>query len=165
MKKALLLSSILFLGLIAFSQEKKPASPHETFKTKNITVTYGRPYKKGRDIFGGLEPFGKVWRCGADSATTITLDKDAQFGGKPVKAGTYNLFVIPNAKDWTIILNSELGQWGAYNYDKIKDKDVLQVTVPVKTLSAPVEQLTFAAPGKNLTITWDKTEVAIPVSF
>jgi len=165
MKKALLLSSILFLGLIAFSQEKKPASPHETLTAKNLTVKYGRPYKKGREIFGTLVPYDKVWRCGADSATTITFAKDAQFGGKPVKAGTYNLFVIPTEKEWTIILNSELGQWGAYNYDKIKDKDVLQVTVPVKTLSTSVEQLTITAPAKNLTIAWDKTEVAIPVSF
>jgi hypothetical protein len=164
MKKALLLSTILFIGLAAICQQK-PASPHETFTAKNITVRYGRPYKKGRDIFGKLEPFGKVWRCGADSATLITFAKNAKFGGKPVKAGTYNLFVIPNEKDWTIILNSELGQWGAYNYDKIKGKDVAQVTVPVKTLSAPVEQLTFAAPGNDLTITWDKTQVAVPVSF
>lgn len=164
MKKALLLSSILFFGLIAFSQQK-PASPHETLTAKNLTVKYGRPYKKGREIFGTLVPYDKVWRCGADSATTITFAKDAQFGGKPVKAGTYNLFVIPTEKEWTIILNSELGQWGAYNYDKIKDKDVLQVMVPVKTLSTSVEQLTIAAPAKSLAITWDKTEVAIPVSF
>jgi hypothetical protein len=164
MKKALLLSTILFIGLAAFCQ-KKPASPHETLTAKNITVRYGRPYMKGRVIFGTLVPYGKVYRCGADSATTISFAKNAKFGGKPVKAGTYNLFVIPTEKEWTIILNSELGQWGAYNYDKIKDKDVLQVTVPVKNLTSPVEQLTIAAPGKDLTITWDKTQVAVPVSF
>lgn len=164
MKKALLLSTILFVGLASFCQQK-PASPHETVTGKNITVKYGRPYKKGREIFGKLVPYNNVWRCGADSATTISFAKDAKFGGKPVKAGTYNLFVIPTEKDWTIILNSELGQWGAYNYDKIKDKDVLQVSVPVKTVSASVEQLTIAAPGKDLTITWDKTQVAVPVSF
>jgi hypothetical protein len=164
MKRALVLSTILFIGLTAFCQNP-PASPHETVTAKNITVRYGRPYKKGREIFGKLVPYGKVYRCGADSATTISFAKDAKFGGKPVKAGTYNLFVIPTEKEWTIILNSELGQWGAYKYDQIKDKDVLLVTVPVKNLSAPVEQLTIAAPGKDLTITWDKTEVAIPVSF
>lgn len=164
MKKALLLSAILFIGLSAFCQQK-PASPHETATGKNISVRYGRPYKKGREIFGKLVPYGQVYRCGADSATTITFAKDAKFGGKPVKAGTYTLFVIPNEKEWTIILNSQLGQWGAYDYDKYKDKDVLQTTVPVKTLDAPVEQLTIAAPGKDLTITWDKTQVAVPVIF
>ena len=164
MKKALLLSTILFFGLAAICQQK-PASPHETVTGKNITVKYGRPYKKGRDIFGKLVPYDKVWRCGADSATTISFAKDAKFGGKAVKAGTYNLFVIPTEKAWTIILNSELGQWGAYNYDKIKGKDVLQVSVPVKDLTTSVEQLTIAAPANSLTITWDKTQVAVPVSF
>jgi hypothetical protein len=164
MKKALLLSSILFIGLAAFCQ-KKPASPHDTLKTKDLTVTYGRPYKKGREIFGKLIPFDSVYRCGANEATQITFAKDAKFAGKEVKAGTYTLFVIPTAKEWTIILNSQLGQWGAYKYQQYKDKDVLHVMVPVKNLSTPVEQLTIAAPGKDLTIAWDKTEVAIPVSF
>ena len=164
MKNMLLLSSVLFLGLVACGQSHK-ASPHDTLTTKDLTVTYGRPYKKGRDIFGKLEPFGKVYRVGADEATTITFAKDATFGGKPVKAGTYTLCAIPNEKNWTIILNSQLGQWGAFKYDQYKDKDVLHVDVPVVTLDAPVEQLTIAAPGKNLTITWDKTQVSIPVSF
>jgi hypothetical protein len=135
-------------------------------RTKNITVTYGRPYKKGRDIFGKLEPYGKVYRVGADEATQITFAKDGKFGGKSVKAGTYTLCAIPNEKSWTIILNSQLGQWGAFSYDKYKDKDVLHVDVPVIPLESPVEQLTIAVPGgKDLTIAWDKVKVAIPVSF
>lgn len=128
-------------------------------------MTYGRPYKKGREIFGKLEPFGKVYRCGADEATTITFSKDGTFGGKPVKAGTYSLFVIPNVTNWTIILNGNPKQWGAYDYEKNKDKDVLHVDVPVKKLGSVVEQLTIAEAGKNLTIAWDQTQVAIPVSF
>jgi len=163
-QKVLFFSCIAFIGFSACAQEKRK-SPHDTLKTKDITVTYGRPYKKGREIFGKLEAYGKVYRVGADEATQITFAKNGTFGGKPVKAGTYTLFAIPNEKEWTIILNSQLGQWGAYKYDQFKDKDVLQVTVPVKNLSAPVEQLTIAAPGKDLTITWDKTQVAVPVSF
>jgi len=165
LKKFMLFSVVAFIGLSACAQPNHAKSPHDTLKTKDITVTYGRPYKKGREIFGKLEPYGKVYRVGADEATTITFAKDGSFGGKPVKAGTYTLFAIPNEKEWTVILNSQLGQWGAFKYDQYKDKDVLQTTVPVKTLSAPVEQLTIAAPGKNLTITWDKTEVVVPVSF
>jgi len=165
MKNLVLLSSLVFMGLIAFGQPNHPSSPHDTVQAKNIKVTYGRPYKKGRDIFGKLEPYGKVYRCGADEATTITFAKDGTFGGKPVKKGTYTLFVIPNETKWTIILNSQLGQWGAFKYDQYKDKDVLHVDVPVKNLSAPIEQLTISFPGSDMIIEWDKTQVAIPVNF
>ncbi len=165
MKNILLFSFALILGGIVNAQPSHPNSPHDTLRTKDLTVTYGRPYKKGREIFGKHEPYGKVYRVGADEATTITFAKDATFGGKSVKAGTYTLCAIPNEKSWTIILNSQLGQWGAFKYDQYKDKDVLHVDVPVQTLSAPVEQLTIAAPGKDLTISWDKTKVSVPVSF
>ena len=164
MKKLAFLTSILFAGLIVFGQPTHPNSPHDTVSSKNIKVTYGRPYKKGRDIFGKLEPFGKVYRCGADEATTINFAKDGTLGGKPVKAGTYTLFVIPNETKWTIILNSQLGQWGAFKYDQYKDKDVLHADVPVKKLSAPIEQLTIRFAGSDMIIEWDKTQVAVPVS-
>ncbi|HZE82800.1 MAG TPA: DUF2911 domain-containing protein [Puia sp.] len=165
MKNMLLLSSVLFSGLLATAQPTHPNSSHDTLRTKDITVTYGRPMKKGREIFGKLEPYGKVYRCGADEATTITFDKDGTFGGKPVKAGKYSLFVIPEATKWTVILNSEPKQWGAYDYEKNKAKDVLHVDVPVTNLSAPVEKLTIAAPGKNLEISWDVVKVDVPMSF
>ena len=158
---------LAMVSLIVFSScgQKKPLSPHETSIGQDISVRYGRPYKKGRVIFGGLEPYGKVYRCGADSATTITFDKDVNFGGKPVKAGTYTLFVIPNEQSWTIILNSQLGQWGAFDYDKYKDKDILHVDVPVKKLDSPVEQLTITLPASAMTIEWDNVQVAVPVNF
>lgn len=160
-----LLSFLLVAGLFVSAQPSHPNSPHDTLRTKDFTVTYGRPYKKGREIFGKLEPYGKVYRCGADEATTITFKKDGSFAGKPVKAGTYSLFVIPTEQKWTIILNSNPKQWGAYDYEKNKDKDVLHADVPVTMLDAPIEQLTMAAPGSNLTIEWDKTKVAVPFSF
>ncbi len=150
---------------VSYAQPGTRKSPHDTVTAKNITVTYGRPYKKGRDIFGKLEPYGKVYRVGADEATTITFKTDGTFGGKPVKAGTYTLFAIPNEKMWTIILNSQLGQWGAFKYDQYKDKDVLHVDVPVMPLSTPMEQLTIAVAGGNLTIAWDAVKVAVPVKF
>jgi len=165
MKHLLLLTSVLFFGLIASAQPNHAKSPHDTVRTKDITVTYGRPYKKGREIFGKLEPFGKVYRVGADEATTITFAKDGSFGGKPVKAGTYTLFATPNEKTWTIILNSQLGQWGAFKYDQYKDKDVLHVDVPVTNPGTPVEQLTIAVSSNDLTIAWDNAKVAVPVKF
>lgn len=161
MKHVLLL---MLAGLFIFpacSQNRK--SPHETVESNDVKVTYGRPYKKGREIFGGLEKYGKVWRTGADEATEITFAKDMTFGGQPVKAGTYTLFTIPEKDEWTIILNSQLGQWGAYDYDKNKDKDVLKVKVPAKTLDTPIEQHTIRFEGDNMIIEWDKAQVAVPV--
>src|SRR5262245_24240277 len=118
----------------ACAQEMKRKSPHETVSSKNVSITYGRPYKKGRDIFGELVPNGKVWRAGADEATVITFANDGTLGGKSVKAGSYTLFVVPEQSEWTIILNGQLNQWGAYDYEKNKDKNVLEVQAPVKSL-------------------------------
>jgi hypothetical protein len=162
-KSFFLLSSFVFIGLIGFAQ-RTPVSPHDTVKTKNLAVTYGRPSMKGREVFGKLVPYGQVWRVGANEATTVTFEKDATFGGKPIKAGTYALFAIPTEKQWTVILNSQAKQWGL-DHDKNKDKDVLQVDVPVSMLSAPVEKLTIDASGKGITVEWEKTKVLIPVKF
>lgn len=159
----LTLFAIMLAGTVSYAQPSHPKSPHDTVKTKDITITYGRPYKKGREIFGKMEPYGKVYRCGADEATQITFAKDVTFGGKPVKAGTYTFCAIPNATTWTVILNSKLGQWGAFDYDKYKDQDVVHVDVPVKTLSTPLEQLTMTAGGGKVTLAWDTVEVAVPV--
>jgi hypothetical protein len=156
-----LLAAIVSSG--AYAQEK-PASPHDTVDTKEVKVTYGRPYKKGRVVFGELEKFGKVWRTGANQATTITFKEDGKFGGKDVKAGTYTLFTIPNEKEWTVILNSEPNQWGAYKYNK--DKDVLSVNVPVKKLSNVVEQFTIRFKDDDeLIMEWDQTQVVVPIDF
>jgi Protein of unknown function (DUF2911) len=164
MKQMLLLLLVAGFVLPACAQKQR-ASPHDTLSNANIKVTYGRPYKKGREIFGGLEKYGKVWRTGADEATEITFKKDGTFAGKPVKAGTYTLFTIPNEQEWTVILNSELKQWGAFGYDKVKSKDVLTATVPAKTLLNVVEQLTMRFEGNDLVIEWDKAQIMIPFQF
>ncbi len=157
---------MLFAATTMFAQgmgDKKRASPHETVTGKNVKVTYGRPYKKGRDIFGGLEPWGEVWRLGADEATEITFDKDCMFAGKKVKAGTYVMFAKLDKNEWTIILNSQLKQWGSFGYEKVKDKDVLQATVPVKHLDKVVEQFTITPKDDGLMMEWDKTGVFVPM--
>ncbi len=157
---------VAVMGLVVSAcsaQDRK--SPHETVSSDHVSVTYGRPYAKGRDVFGGLEKYGKVWRCGADEATEITFNKDGTFGDKPVKAGTYTLFVIPQEKEWTIILNSELKQWGAYNYEKIKDKNVLETKVPSMATAGKVEQLTITTSNDAVTIAWDDTMVKVPVKM
>jgi hypothetical protein len=158
----------LFLAILAttsnmaFCQEP-PKSPRITAEGKDVKVSYGQPSKRDREIFGKLVPYGEVWRTGANEATEITFAKDATFGGKPVKAGTYTLFTIPGETEWTFILNSSLKQWGAYKYNEIKGNDVLQVKAPATKLSAPVEKLTITLPANKLVVEWDKTKVEVPV--
>lgn len=163
-KSIFLLSSFLVIGLISFAQPSHPHSSHDTVKTKNLTVAYGRPTMNGRAIFGKLVPYGQAWRVGADEATNVTFDKDATFGGKPIKAGKYALFAVPTESKWTVILNSNAGQWGT-QYEQNKAKDVLSVDVPVTMLSAPVEKLTYTVSAKGIKIEWEKTSVMIPVTF
>ncbi len=133
-------------------------------------VTYSRPAKNARDIFGKLLPYGKVWRIGANEATEIKLFTDATIQGKKIKAGVYSLYVIPNETEWTIILNTDLDQWGAYSYKP--ELDVLRVTAPVKKAEEAVENLTIQFKKANdkvnesiMMLAWDTVEVDVPVSF
>ncbi len=164
MKKFLLFAIVAFMAASCSAQNNRK-SPHETVSNDNVEVSYGRPYKKDRVIFGGLIKYGEVWRTGADEATVITFKKDASFAGKPIKAGSYALFTIPGEKEWTIILNSVTKTWGAYDYEKNKGSDVLKVTVPASSISAPVEQLTISLPADKMVIEWDQTQVNVPISF
>lgn len=164
MKQLLLLLAVSLFTLNTNAQGGGRKSPHDTISFKNTTVTYGRPYKKGRVIFGELEKYGKVWRVGADEATTIKFSKDVNFGGTAVKAGNYNLFAIPGEKEWSLIINTQLGQWGAYSYEKNKDKDIATVKVTPQQLDLPVEQLTirFIESGA-MVIEWDTTRVLVSI--
>ena len=163
MKKILLMTAIIAVtGSVAQSQAVQ--SPRVETELGNVKVGYGQPSKRDREIFGKLVPYGKVWRTGANEATEISFKKDATFGGKPIKAGTYTLFTIPGEKEWTFILNSELKQEGTSKYDEIKGKNVLQVTVPAEAVSgAVVEKLTITLKADKLVLEWDKTKVQVPI--
>ena len=123
MKKLLFLSTVVLTVLSACAQDRK--SPHETVEGKDVKVTYGRPLKKGRVIFGDLEKYGKVWRTGADEATEITFAKDAKVAGQPVKAGTYTLFTIPEEKE-----RSEEQQQQMYCLCKLVYLSILSILFP-----------------------------------
>ncbi len=138
-------------------------SPRASASNKQVSVSYGQPSKRNRAIFGELVPYGQVWRTGANEATEITFRSKMKIGGVPVDTGTYTFFTIPGEKEWTIILNKQLGQWGAYEYDKHKDKDVVKVNVPVVPLKKVQEKLVYEVSRKTLTIKWDKTSVNIPL--
>lgn len=135
--------------------------------TPLIKIVYSRPSKKGREIFGVLEQFGKVWRLGANESTEIRFYKSAVIGGKKVKAGTYSIFAIPEKNKWTIIINKQVDKWGAFTYDQ--SKDVLRTDVEVKSLEKPLEVLsiTFStqATGANLVIGWDHSTVELPIAI
>lgn len=164
MKNVVFLFGFLILAVLANAQQT-PASPRITAEGKNVKVAYGQPSKKGRVVFGELAPYGKVWRAGANNATEVTFANDGTFGGLPVKAGTYSLFAIPNEKEWTLILNSELKQWGSFGYEKIKEKDVLKVNVPAIKIDNTIEKLTYRFTDSHMILEWDQTQVAVPVSF
>ena len=165
MKKMFLISAVLLTAFSYSADAQVPKSPRVTVKGKDVTVSYGQPSKRNREIFGELVPYGQVWRTGANEATQITFANNVKFGGKPIKAGTYTLFTIPTEKEWTVILNGQLNQWGAYDYEKHKDKDVLKFKVPVKKTKQPVEPLTYRFDKNNqLVIEWDQTQVEIPIT-
>lgn len=132
-----------------------------------IKIIYSRPQKKGRDIFGVLEQYGKVWRFGANESTEIHFFKKVTIGGKKIKAGTYSLFAIPNKDKWTIIVNRQTDKWGAFTYDQ--SMDIVRTEIPVQGLSKPVEyfSLTFVPTnnGANLVAGWDKVQVELPIVF
>ncbi|MCG2461872.1 DUF2911 domain-containing protein [Flavobacteriaceae bacterium F89] len=131
-----------------------------------VRITYSRPQLKGRSLTE-LAPMGQVWRTGANEADEIVFYKDAKFGDKDIKAGSYSLFTIPGPNEWTIILNSNLNQWGAYSYDEAAD--VIRTTAKVGKGSAKLEAFSIAYDGKgddvNMVLGWGTTRVTVPISF
>lgn len=167
MKKTAILFFAFVLCALASVAQDKPQSPaktaSETVAGTKITLTYGAPSVRGRKIWGALVPYKKVWRTGANDATTFTVDKDVKIEGKKLAAGTYSLFTIPDAKEWVIIFNSEAKQWGHYSYsDK---KDVLRVTVKSSKAKTLTEEMTFVV-GKDgvVSLMWENTKVDFKVS-
>jgi Protein of unknown function (DUF2911) len=172
--KPLYILSLILLSLPAFSQDPLKPRPSPLaiaathYKDTYLKITYGQPQKNGREIFGGLVPFEQVWRTGANEATEITITRDIKVNGMDLKAGTYTLFTIPREKTWIIIFNTDLGQWGAYNYNA--KSDILKFEIPLTPLSDVVyEPLTISINQKNdkaeLMIAWDRTKVTLQLQF
>jgi hypothetical protein len=177
--KTLLPSLVLLvaagLTTTAFAQAPAPkldfpaSSPAATLKQRvgvtEIEINYSRPSVKGRKVFGGLEPYGAVWRTGANSPTKITFSTPVKFGGKDVPAGSYGLFSIPGEKEWTVIINKiDAKDWGAYNYSE--KNDVARVTVKPATLSEKVETFEIdisdiTGNSAHLNLAWDKVRVPV----
>lgn len=136
----------------------------QEFGLGKITLTYSRPNVKGRKIFGGLEPYGKVWRTGANSATVITFTDDVTIEGNKVPAGEYALFTIPDSKEWTVILNKTTKQWGAYEYKEADD--FLRFKIKAGKTPSPVETFTMQfgnvkTTTAELNLWWENTALTL----
>ena len=165
--KRVLFGLFAFLTISAsniFAQQaaQSPAST-ATGKIGNATITinYGSPSVKGRAIWGELVPYGKVWRTGANKATTFETDADITVEGQPLKKGKYALFTLPEKNEWTIIFNKTTDQWGAFNYKQ--DDDVLRVKVKPSAVNELTEALKFEVTKGGVTMKWEKLAVSFGV--
>ena len=182
MKSPLLRRSFCFVSALAFAAtlsaqpaaapkiDFPAASPTATLKQRvgltDIEVVYSRPGVKGRTVFGVLEPWGEVWRAGANNTTKITFSTPVKFGGADVPAGTYGLFAKLGKDEWTIILTKAPEQWGAYAYDT-KD-DVARVAAKPMKLGELVETFTIdfndiRDESATLNLIWEKTRVPVKI--
>jgi hypothetical protein len=168
---AAVLATASLLAAPAGAQLKVPRpSPNavvkQTVGITEFTVTYSRPGVKGRVIWGGLVPYDKPWRTGANEATTFTTTDEIQFGGKTLAAGTYSLLTIPGKDEWAVVLNAEKDLWGAFEYKP--EKDVLSFKVAPVAAEAH-EWMEFAfedltPTSANLVLRWEKLRLAIPIA-
>ncbi|MCC3152260.1 DUF2911 domain-containing protein [Hymenobacter sp. BT770] len=169
-----LLASGLLLAPAVQAQTKLTAPPlspgthiRQSFSTSYIDLTYSRPSLRGRVAFGNLVPNGTVWRTGANTITKVRFGEEVKINGQTVPAGAYALLTIPDAKEWTFILNRDTAQWGTYEYKQALD--VLRVKAKPTKLAAPVETMSLTVENMrpnaaDLVVIWDRTQVALPIT-
>jgi hypothetical protein len=181
MKKILVAAGILivviFAAALVFRFTTKSYSPESNTVFEDgglkIAVFYNRPSKKGRLIFGGLVPYGKTWRTGANEATTFETNKPLRIGDNTLPAGVYSLWTVPNEQSWSVVFNSTVPNWGIdvmNNGEAARDPkgDVLSIDVPVVNTEKEFEQFTISIEKTDdmleLVLAWDKTLVAVPLA-
>jgi hypothetical protein len=164
---ALLVFAILTFSLFASAQASPPASATcDLGGGKTIKTDYSSPRLKGRKMVGGQDPYGKVWRNGANEATTFVTSSDVVVGGKAVPAGSYTLFVLPTAEKWTLIINKKTGEWGIpYKYES---DELARIDMKMSKAPSPVENFTIAydktSAGCTLREEWDTTRATVDIS-
>lgn len=164
--------SVMALALTSVAQQDKstrpspPGTAEVTLGGKKITIEYSRPSLKGRKAVGGdLVPYGKVWRTGANEATSLTTEINLNIGGANVPAGQYTLYTLPTENGWKLIINKQTGQWGTVYDEK---QDLVRIDMKTTQLSAPVEQFTILLEPVNpalvqLSLEWENTRVSVPI--
>lgn len=169
---ALITLLIVAVGPDSVAQIKLPAASSAQKVTQglginDVQLTYSRPSMRGRKVFGGLVPYGEVWRTGANNVSAITFAESVTIAGQEVPAGTYGILTIPNKSEWTIILSKNSQQWGSYSYSE--DEDQLRFTVTPTTLSEAVETFTIdfsdvTTNSLRINIAWENTKVGFDVT-
>jgi len=171
--KTLRIASIFTLSLMlvfaASAQKDKskrkspPAQVSQEVNGTTVTIDYSQPSKRGREVFGSLEAYGKVWRTGANESSWIEVSNDVKVEGESLAAGKYGLFTIPGEDEWTIIFNKKWDGWGAYEYNQ--SDDVLRVKVKPTSTDGVVEMFTIEiSEDGNVTLAWDETQVAFAIN-
>lgn len=160
MKRFLFVSVMLSLALPALAQVQYPrpspnASVSQTVGLTEVEIVYSRPSKRGRQIFGGLVPYGRVWRTGANEPTVIRFSDEVTVNGQPLAAGSYSIHTIPGEEQWTLIFNRNADRSGGYSYDVAQD--ALRIDVRPRQSDHPHEVMTFAFPR----VTSDSAEVVL----
>lgn len=172
LRKLIFSAGICIATLAGNSQQLKTPAPSPTqsikqdFGISTIELVYSRPGMKGRQIFGDLVPWGKVWRTGANNATRIKFSDDVNIGGHALKAGEYAIYTVPNRGEWEIIINKGSANWGT---DYKEQDDIFRVKAKPVSLSQPVETFTIQfdnvkPSSTDLTFLWDKTAVSVPIT-
>lgn len=178
MRKLLGISVVVILCVIVAvlavrarqDKSKRPSQPAtakcELAGGNSVTSDYSSPHMKGRKIYGDLVPFGKVWRAGANEATTFVTSSDLVVGGKTVPAGHYTIFTIPGTDKWTLIVNKKTGEWGIpYKYES---DELARVDMKVSQLTAPVENFTIgydkSGSGCTLRMDWETTRASVDIA-
>ena len=173
-KKIALVTFLVLSATVAFAQMgggKPRPSPAEKATCdlgagKTITTDYSSPRVKGRKIFGGLVPYGEVWRTGANEATTFVTTGEVEIGGKTVPAGSYTIFTVPDPNQWTLIINKKTGEWGIpYKYE---GDELARIPMKVSTVPSKVEDFTIAydkaGTGCTMRLDWDMTSASVDIS-
>lgn len=163
------LAAALF-AVSALAQGKRPSPPEQTairLDGHEVTIKYSAPYAKGREIWGGLVPYGQVWRLGANEATSLSTDADLKIGDLNVPKGNYTLYMLPGASESLLIVNKQTGQWGT---EYSEGQDLGRVKLTKAPASPGVEQLAIqlkpAGSGSaTLSIRWEKAEFSVPVTL
>ncbi len=152
---------IVFIATAQKDKSDRPSPPDQVTEKvgdATITIDYSRPSKRGREVYGSLIRYGKVWRTGANESTWIEISKNVKVQGQTLTAGKYGLFTIPGEDEWTIIFNKIWNDWGAYNYKE--SKDVLRVKAKSKGVDEATEKFTIdIAKNGTVSLLWDKTKV------
>ncbi len=175
MKRMIAIVFLTFIVTVYSLQAQAPAVPaaspnaslYQVVGISEVTVKYARPSVKGRTIYGGLVPYGEVWRTGANTNTTLTLSHEATIGGVEVPAGTYGLFTIPGTSEWTVILSKDNTSWGSGSYKQ--ENDAARFTLKPEKVSN-VELLTFNfehvdSDKARLTIAWADVKIGFDLVF